>query len=202
MLACWQFSSGSCPCGARGVPPIKGRPERVGRPSRRQEACLPVPERPLRRAARPPCGIECPCPRQVNPLDPEFAMDRRNFLLTAGTLAAAVVARGAATTRSAADHAAGAAGSPPAGETGVAAFAAERRFANLPQGRVAYVDRGRGPAALFLHGFPLNGYQWRGALDRLSMHRRCIVPDVVGLGYSEPGPGQDLRAPAQVRMIV
>ncbi len=129
-------------------------------------------------------------------------MDRRNFLLTAGTLAAAIVARGATAARFAADHADGAGGPPPAGETGVAAFAAERRFAHLPQGRIAYVDRGRGAAALFLHGFPLNGYQWRGALDRLSMHRRCIVPDVMGLGYSEPGPGQDLRAPAQARMIV
>lgn len=128
-------------------------------------------------------------------------MDRRNFLLTAGTLAAAAMARGAAA-RSALDQAAATTGQPPAGETGVAAFAAERRFANLAQGRIAYVDRGRGPAALFLHGFPLNGFQWRGALDRLSMHRRCIVPDVMGLGYSEPAPGQDLRAPAQTRMIV
>lgn len=91
---------------------------------------------------------------------------------------------------------------PPAIETGVAAFAAARRFVRLPQGRIAYVERGKGPAALFLHGFPLNGYQWRGALDRLAEHRRCIVPDFMGLGYSEPKPGQDLRAPAQAQMIV
>jgi pimeloyl-ACP methyl ester carboxylesterase len=128
-------------------------------------------------------------------------MDRRNFLLTATTLAATVAARGALCA-SPVDRAAARAAPATAGETGVAAFAAERRFADLPQGRIAYVDRGRGPAALFLHGFPLNGYQWRGALDRLSMHRRCIVPDVMGLGYSEPAPGQDLRAPAQARMIV
>jgi hypothetical protein len=29
----------------------------------------------------------------------------------------------------------------------------ERRFAELPVGRVAYVERGRGPAALFVHGY-------------------------------------------------
>ena len=42
-----------------------------------------------------------------------------------------------------------------------------------------------GQAALFLHGAPLNGFQWRGAIERLSAHRRCIAPDFMGLGYSE-----------------
>src|SRR5215469_14314865 len=60
-------------------------------------------------------------------------------------------------------------------------FHQTRRIAKLPMSRVAYIERGRGPAALFLHGFPLNGYQWRAALDRLSPHRRCIAPDFMGL---------------------
>jgi hypothetical protein len=29
---------------------------------------------------------------------------------------------------------------------------AERRFVDTPSGRIAYVERGRGPAALFVHG--------------------------------------------------
>lgn len=129
-------------------------------------------------------------------------MDRRHFIVTAATLAAGAAASHAAGARLALNHAAGTQGRMPLHKTGAAAFTAERRFADLPQGRIAYVDRGKGPGALFLHGFPLNGYQWRGALDRLSMHRRCIVPDFMGLGYSEPAPGQDLRAPAQAGMIV
>ena len=28
----------------------------------------------------------------------------------------------------------------------------------MSQGRIAYLDVGEGPAALFLHGFPLNGF--------------------------------------------
>src|SRR4051812_9994215 len=44
-------------------------------------------------------------------------------------------------------------------------FHSTRRFVELPGARVAYVERGRGPAAVFLHGYPLNGYQWRGALS-------------------------------------
>ena len=39
-------------------------------------------------------------------------------------------------------------------------FRASRRYAELPFGRIAYVERGAGPAAVFLHGAPLNGFQW------------------------------------------
>ena len=39
-----------------------------------------------------------------------------------------------------------------------AAWGAARRFANLKFGQIAYVDRGAGEVALFLHGAPLNGY--------------------------------------------
>ncbi len=90
----------------------------------------------------------------------------------------------------------------PAGHaTDAAAFRAMRRYAELPFGRIAYVDRGRGKAALFLHGAPLNGYQWRGAIDRLAAYRRCIAPDFMGLGYSEVPQGQPLAAADQTAML-
>jgi len=82
-----------------------------------------------------------------------------------------------------------------------AAFHAARRFATTPFGRIAYIDRGTGNVALFLHGFPLNSFQWRGAIDRLSDHRRCIAPDFLGLGYTEVAAGQSLAAEAQARML-
>ncbi|MCP3102443.1 alpha/beta hydrolase [Myxococcus sp. K15C18031901] len=85
--------------------------------------------------------------------------------------------------------------------TDAAAFRASRRFAATPFGRVAYVDRGAGDVALFLHGAPLNGFQWRGAIDRLSSRRRCIAPDFMGLGYSEVPEHQSLAASAQVGML-
>ena len=68
-------------------------------------------------------------------------------------------------------------------------------------GRIAVMDRGRGDAALFLHGFPLNGFQWRGAIDRLASHRRCIAPDFLGLGYTEVAEGQSVAPDAQVAML-
>jgi haloalkane dehalogenase len=77
----------------------------------------------------------------------------------------------------------------------------ERRFVHTRFGRIAYIDRGRGPAALFLHGFPLSSFQWRGAIDRLSGERRCLAPDSMGLGHTEVAPGQSVTPAAQADMI-
>jgi haloalkane dehalogenase len=77
-----------------------------------------------------------------------------------------------------------------------------RRFAELPMSRVAYVEHGKGPtAALFVHGYPLNGFQWRGALERLHQHRRCIAPDVMGLGYTVTPEKQVISPETQAEML-
>ncbi|HKQ14886.1 MAG TPA: alpha/beta hydrolase [Steroidobacteraceae bacterium] len=113
-------------------------------------------------------------------------MKRRQFLQLTGAALAAGLTSAAADT------------SPP---LDAAAFHAMRRFADLRFGRIAYVERGSGPAALFLHGAPLNGFQWRGAIERLSAQRRCIALDFMGLGYSEIPEQQSLAADAQASMV-
>jgi len=80
-------------------------------------------------------------------------------------------------------------------------FHAARRFVTTSFGRIAYVERGAGPAALFLHGVPLNGFHWRHALERLSDVRRCIALDLMGLGWSDVSATQDLSFTAQARMV-
>ena len=118
-------------------------------------------------------------------------MKRRQFLaLSGGALAASV-----------ADMRISHAANRPSQVTSAAAFGKARRLADLSFGKIAYVERGSGPGALFLHGAPLNGFQWRGALDRLSAQRRCIAPDFMGLGYSEVPEHQSLAADAQVAML-
>lgn len=82
-----------------------------------------------------------------------------------------------------------------------ATFHASRRFVDTEFGSIACVERGEGPVALFLHGLPLNGFQWRGALERLSPHRRCIAPDSMGLGYSEIPAAQSLAPDDQARTL-
>ncbi|HSQ04553.1 MAG TPA: alpha/beta fold hydrolase [Burkholderiales bacterium] len=83
----------------------------------------------------------------------------------------------------------------------LAAFHRARQFANTSSGKIAYIDRGTGAAALFLHGFPLNSFQWRGAIERLASHRRCIAPDFLGLGFTEIRDGQSVAPDAQVAML-
>ncbi len=117
-------------------------------------------------------------------------MNRRDFL---GTYAAVAAATALAACRMAPSREGMA--------LDAAAFASLRRFAETPFGRIAYVERGKGPAALFLHGFPMNGFQWRGSLERLSPHRRAIAPDFMGLGYTEVSDQQDLSPQAQTDML-
>jgi haloalkane dehalogenase len=110
-------------------------------------------------------------------------MHRREFMIAAASVLAGCAADGGAAPMDA------------------AAFRAAQRFAETRFGRIAYIERGQGPAALFLHGFPLSGFQWRGAIDRLSSVRRCIAADFMGLGFTEPAPGQSLGAAAQAEML-
>jgi len=148
-------------------------------------------------------------------------MQRRDFIgYTLATMsiaatrhaAAATAAPAAATGRPAGAAAAPAPAPPglpqvpglsgPPASLSAAEFHATRRFAATPFGRIAYMERGSGEAALFLHGFPLNSFQWRGVLGPLSALRRCIAPDFLGLGYTEPAPGQDVGPDAQVAMLI
>ena len=123
-------------------------------------------------------------------------MRRRDFV----KLGAASLAAGACAWRSGNQRDAVASSSSP--PTDAATFRAARRYADLSFGKIAYVERGSGAAALFLHGAPLNGFQWRGALDRLSPYRRCVAPDFMGLGYSQIPEHQSLAASAQADMLV
>jgi 3-oxoadipate enol-lactonase len=49
-----------------------------------------------------------------------------------------------------------------------------------------YRDEGAGEPILFVHGFPLSGELWEPVLPHLGEHWRRIVPDLRGLGRSEP----------------
>jgi pimeloyl-ACP methyl ester carboxylesterase len=83
----------------------------------------------------------------------------------------------------------------------IATFHASRRFADVRSGRIAYVEKGQGPAAMFIHGVPVNGYHWRHVIDRVGPRRRCIAIDLMGLGHTEIGPAQDVSFTAQAHMI-
>jgi haloalkane dehalogenase len=80
-------------------------------------------------------------------------------------------------------------------------FHSLRKFADTPNARVAYLERGAGPVALMVHAFPLCGFQWRDVIEDLAPIRRCIAPDMMGLGYSEVAAGADISFSAQAATL-
>ncbi len=77
----------------------------------------------------------------------------------------------------------------------------QQKFIDTTFGRIAYLERGEGPVALFLHGLPLNGYEWRDVMEDLAPVRRCIALDQMGLGNTEVRPGADVSYAGQAQMI-
>jgi pimeloyl-ACP methyl ester carboxylesterase len=53
---------------------------------------------------------------------------------------------------------------------------------------VDVLERGKGPALLLIHGFPLDRRIWEAQIDALSAHARVIAPDLPGFGRSPAGP--------------
>ena len=83
----------------------------------------------------------------------------------------------------------------------VGSFHSRRRFVDTESGQIAYVEQGVGPVALFIHGVPLNGFHWRYVMAEMQDVRRCVAPDLMGLGYSKISSTQDVSFVAQAKMI-
>ena len=58
---------------------------------------------------------------------------------------------------------------------------------------MAYYEVGSGDPIVFLHGNPTSSYLWRNIIPHVQHLGRCIAPDLVGMGDSDPlpdsGPG-------------
>ena len=62
------------------------------------------------------------------------------------------------------------------------------RTIDLPQGRIAYRERGKGQPVLFVHGWPLSSLTWRKVIPALEQRHRCIAVDLLGFGETNGGP--------------
>jgi pimeloyl-ACP methyl ester carboxylesterase len=76
-----------------------------------------------------------------------------------------------------------------------------RHSADTPSGRISYLEQGKGPVALFVHGVLLDGYLWRHQLADLSDVRRCIAVDLLAHGDTEIAPNQDVSVTANAKML-
>jgi pimeloyl-ACP methyl ester carboxylesterase len=80
-------------------------------------------------------------------------------------------------------------------------FEARRQFVDTPSGRIAYVEHGSGPVALFVHGVLVNGYLWRHQLGELGAVRRCIAIDLLAHGATEITAQQNVSSTANALML-
>lgn len=59
-------------------------------------------------------------------------------------------------------------------------------YARVNGNMLFYREAGEGPAAVFIHGFPLDHSLWLDQLKGLAHVRRCIALDLRGFGRSDP----------------
>jgi pimeloyl-ACP methyl ester carboxylesterase len=78
----------------------------------------------------------------------------------------------------------------------------EERTVELPQGTIAYRERGDGPVLLFIHGLFVNGDHWRKVVPLLADRYRCVTPDLPLGAHAHPLPPDANRtAPGLARLI-
>src|SRR6185312_5910798 len=58
-------------------------------------------------------------------------------------------------------------------------------FAKVNGIRLHYIEMGKGPLVILLHGWPETSYAWNKTMSVLSNKYRVIAPDLRGLGLSE-----------------
>ena len=62
----------------------------------------------------------------------------------------------------------------------------EQRTVEVPAGRIAYRESGRGRPLVFVHGVGVNGDLWRKVVPGLAGEYRCIAPDLPLGAHSHP----------------
>jgi len=72
-----------------------------------------------------------------------------------------------------------------------------------PAGSLSYLDEGRGPPVLLVHGTPTWSFEWREVVRLLAPHHRVIAPDHLGFGLSDkPGDETLLTPGAHARRLL
>ena len=76
-----------------------------------------------------------------------------------------------------------------------------RRRVKVLDTEISYVDVGDGEPVVFLHGNPTWSYQWRNIIPYISPVRRCLAPDLLGMGWSGKSPSKAYRFIDQARYM-
>lgn len=74
-------------------------------------------------------------------------------------------------------------------------------FQQIGDTRVHYVDRGKGPPVVLIHGFASSLNNWRGVMDALDDDHRVIALDLKGFGWTDRPEG-DYSPAAQADLVL
>lgn len=66
-----------------------------------------------------------------------------------------------------------------------------KKYQEVRNKKMAYVDEGNGDTFLFLHGNPTSSYLWRNITPHIEDLGRVVVPDLIGMGDSDKLDGVD-----------
>lgn len=67
-------------------------------------------------------------------------------------------------------------------------WAAKKKKVQVRGLDMAYYEVGTGDPIVFLHGNPTSSYLWRNIIPHVQQLGRCIAPDLIGMGDSDPLP--------------
>lgn len=65
---------------------------------------------------------------------------------------------------------------------------AEKKFVDVLDHKMAYIERGTGKPIVFVHGNPTSSYLWRNVIPHVEGQGRIIVVDQMGMGDSDKLP--------------
>ena len=70
----------------------------------------------------------------------------------------------------------------------------DKQFLTVDGKQMAVHDSGAGDPIVFLHGNPTSSYLWRNIVRELNDSYRCVAPDLIGMGDSEPSGAEGAGA--------
>jgi haloalkane dehalogenase len=76
------------------------------------------------------------------------------------------------------------------------------QFATIDGQQMHYVDDGRGPTLLLVHGNPTWSFHWRELILALRSKQRLVAPDHIGCGLSDKPQKYDFRLARHIENLV
>jgi haloalkane dehalogenase len=75
------------------------------------------------------------------------------------------------------------------------------RLTDVLDSRMTHIDIGEGDPVVFLHGNGTFSYLWRNIIPYVQKSRRCLAPDLIGMGDSGRNPSGSYRFVDHYRYI-